>query len=169
MYRDIFDGLHVGITVWRLENPEDPTSFTTLAMNRAALEATRMTLTIEQMIGKRLVDMIPGLRATGFLEQYADILKRGENKDLGEVHYPGDAVLPEATFYSQIHVLSKDSIFLEFTNIAEKKTMEEKLKTSVDELTRMNVLMMDRELKMVELKKENQLLKGENDIPALQG
>jgi two-component system, NtrC family, sensor kinase len=42
-----------------------------------------------------------------------------------------------------------------------KKTMDEaeKLKKSVGELERMNKLMVDRELKMIELKKENRELK----------
>jgi hypothetical protein len=154
LYRDIFDDQHIGLTVWRLEDLDDPTSFTTVTINRAAVKATKMTLSIEQMIGKRVADMVPGLRASGILEQYADILKQGESKDVGEVYYPGDAVVPEATFYSQLHVLSKDTLLLEFTNITEKKKTEEKLKTTVGELTRANALMVDRELKMIELKKE---------------
>ncbi len=60
-------------------------------------------------------------------------------------------------------VLIEHSMELSSKELSElnKKTIEEsdKLKTNLGELERMNKLMIDRELKMIELKKENKELK----------
>lgn len=46
-------------------------------------------------------------------------------------------------------------------DITERKVAEEKLKKNLDELKRMNKMMVDREIRMIELKKENQKLINE--------
>ena len=162
-YEKIVDSLHIGISVCQQTDLDDPESFVATFSNQASTDATRMKLKLEDTIGKRIVDITPGMRTTGFLQQYAELLKKGESRDFGEVYYPGDENLSAATFSTYFHILSRDTFYYEFSNVTEQKKTQDTLKTTLEELTRINALMINRELKMAELKAEISKLKQEKE------
>ncbi|MDH3973459.1 MAG: PAS domain S-box protein [Deltaproteobacteria bacterium] len=72
----------------------------------------------------------------------------------------GNAVVVEAYSHPVFDDKGEVIQIIEYTiDITERKKMEEKLKQNIDELERFNRLMVGRELKMGELKKENERLR----------
>ena len=105
------------------------------------------------------MDISPSLKTSGVLDTYFELLKTGGVHDYPSFDYPGDENTKPGTYSSHAAALTRDTLYVEFTNITEQKKAEEDIKVRTEELERINTLMVDRELKMSELKAENETLK----------
>ena len=157
VYKKAIESLDVGVYIWRLADPNDPASFMFEGYNKAGEQIIGAQFTPEQL-GKPMHEIVPGLIKFGYHQVFFDTLKSGKDSNLPEAPYPGDGIIEPGFYIVKIHVLSPDSICVELTNTTKQKK-------AMEELSGMNTLMADREVKLDELRKEIASLKGES-MPA---
>lgn len=121
LYRRTFENLPIGVKVWHLENPDDPGSLRLVASNRAAAEATGVPL--ERVLGKTMAEAFPPAVTAGIAEAFADVVRTGKVKDLGELTY-GDARVREGVFTVFAFPLPGDCVGVAFKNITQQKLVE---------------------------------------------
>ena len=74
-YVDIVSNMQVGLQVYQLEDPEDDRSLRMITTNPAAILFTGMA--VEDVVGKRIDEIFPGLREVGIPQTYADVVRTG--------------------------------------------------------------------------------------------
>ena len=77
----LLDLIPVGVAIYELADPEDPTSWRVRYANPAS--ATVAGVDLRGHMGQRLAEAAPTAVASGLLEVYADVLRSGEPRDLG--------------------------------------------------------------------------------------
>jgi hypothetical protein len=80
----------VGLSVWQLQDLNDPGSFRLLTANPAASELIGIDL--EALNGMTLAESFPALLETQILLDYVEVVRTGQAKDLGEVRYSDERV-----------------------------------------------------------------------------
>jgi PAS domain S-box-containing protein len=125
-------------------------------LNRRAEEMLQMKR--EDLIGKRMCEILPVNRELGFLEKYKKVVETGVPVE--EEFYLPDTHVPAAWYFHQVVPLD-DGIAISHRDITERKQAEEQLRRHVEDLrarntalTRFNAVMTDREVRMIELKRE---------------
>ena len=118
---DLLGQLPLGISVYRLEDPDDATSFRLVYSNAAS--ATLTGLQIEKEIGRRLVDIVPGIVETGFLERYMEVIRTKRPTDLGLVTY-GDERIAERTYEVRASPLSDRALGIVFEDVTERGELQ---------------------------------------------
>lgn len=121
VYRRTFESLPIGLSVWHLENPDDPGSLRLLASNTAAADATGLPR--DQVLGKTMTEAHPQAVAAGIAGIFAEVVRTGQMKDLGEVAY-GDARVREGIYTVFAFPLPGDCVGLAFENITQRKLAE---------------------------------------------
>ncbi len=150
-YRDLFNNAQVGMFRSRADGSE------LIDANAKYLSLAGMTR--EECVGKPSVNF------------WVDIKQRDKLLEIvRDRGYENDYEWLMRTKSGEIRTcltslkLDKETGILEgsIIDISDRARLQEELKKKVDELERMNKLMLGRELKMVELKKENRILKIKN-------
>lgn len=118
---DLLDRLPLGISVYRLEDPADVASFRLIYSNPASAAITGLETSAE--VGRRVVEVVPGIGATGILETYRDVLRVGEPRDLGTVVY-GDNRIDTATYALQAVPLDAEVLAVVFQNVADRAEVQ---------------------------------------------
>ena len=127
LYSDLVKNVPVSLSVWQLENNNDPGSFRLKACNPAANEATKINL--QNYIGTTIAESFPATLQTGLPEQYAEVVRTGITKNISEIYYPEQH--PIAGYYSlKIFPLPNNSVGLAVENITERKQLEQALQKS---------------------------------------
>lgn len=108
----------------------------------------------EDVLGKSTTEVLK-VKEPPYLKEYAGLVK---NKS-----YQFDVFFEPLQRYFSVSAVSlgKDSFATIFFDITCNKQTEEKLKEQNDDLEKMNHIMVDREVKMVELKEELKKVKEE--------
>src|SRR5579862_9723536 len=79
IYRDLVRRMSLGIYVFSLENPRDPTSLRLLNANPAASRFTRA------IMGKTIGEAFPGFLTMDLSARYAEVIRSRETIDMGDV------------------------------------------------------------------------------------
>jgi PAS domain-containing protein len=132
--------------------------------NPAACEYNKMTY--EQLIGARLLDVFPGQAGTGLFEMYRHVIEADEPLVLDDFVYPQELMGGEKRHYDirAAHVAG-DWLTYTWRDVTERQSQRElaeqlhRDRQRLDELERFQHLTVERELKMIELKKEIENLK----------
>src|SRR5712692_1557552 len=95
LYAEIVRKMPVGLSVWRLANPDDVRTFTLILDNPAAREASGAQL--GKLYGKTLAESFPGLLETEIPKILREVALSGKTADLGEIRYAAKNG-PEAIF-----------------------------------------------------------------------
>jgi PAS domain-containing protein len=115
--------------------------------------------TREELIGTRLLDIFPGIAATGLIEKYVQVLETGEPLALDEYAYPL-GLIGEQQRYLDIRVALVDGgIASTWRDVTERRQAKQDLEARLQELQQFQRVTVGRELKMIELKKEIEYLK----------
>jgi anti-anti-sigma regulatory factor len=119
---------HIPITasVWRLEQPDDAGSLRLIAANPGTTHTVGFDLSAE--VGRLMTDIFGPAR--GHLEVFADVIRSGQPRDLGEVVSASER-LPGAVFSVQAIPLPHNHLCLLGENITTRKRTEEMLRQSI--------------------------------------
>jgi PAS domain S-box-containing protein len=130
LYGDIVKRMQIGLLVWQLSDPNDVNSFRLIECNSAAQCMLQMPATeISHLIGKPMRDVFPDLMDSAFPKIYADVVRSGKERDLGEVRY-GDRKIPQGIYATKAFPLPNQCIGLVFEDISDRKQAEEALQQS---------------------------------------
>jgi rsbT co-antagonist protein RsbR len=119
-YEAIIQRIPVSISILRADNLDDPRSFRQLEANPAAAQAMGFDLSAET--GKLLTEIYPGI-LDEVLTTYADVLRSGRPRDLGELTAADERV---GGIVMQLHAvpLPDGTLCLIFENVTERKRAE---------------------------------------------
>jgi PAS domain S-box-containing protein len=131
LYVDLVNSNPIGMYVYQLEQPYEPESLRLLAANEASYAATGVRP--EEIVGKRILEIFPGLGATPIPEIYTNIVRTGEPVELGEIRY-SDARVNESIFQVRAFPLPANSVGISFENVTERKLIEEQIQLRANDL-----------------------------------
>lgn len=126
---DLIEGLPIGVSVYRLDDPDDVASFRLVYSNAASERLTG--LRAEDEVGRLLIDVVPNIEETGLLDRYAEVVRTGQPADLGLVTY-GDERITERTFEVKASPLSDRAIGIVFEDVTERSELQELRATQAD-------------------------------------
>ncbi|MCP4678337.1 MAG: response regulator [Deltaproteobacteria bacterium] len=122
---DIVANIQVGLYIYQLENVDDDTSLRMITINDAAAKITG--LSARNVIGKTLDESFPGLREMGVPQAYAEVVRSGQPRELGEICY-GDERVSSAIFSVRAFPLPDNCVGVAFDDVTEQKRAEERLR-----------------------------------------
>ena len=128
---DLIDRLPIGVSVYRLEDASDPGSFVVAYSNAASGRITGVD--VEPEIGRRLVDVAPGVREAGLLDRYHAVVTTGRAEDLGTVEY-GDDRIARGTYAVRAFPVGKDAVAIAFEDVSARSEVQA-LHEARDQLT----------------------------------
>jgi PAS domain S-box-containing protein len=124
IYRDLVRHMSLGVYVFSLEDPRDPTSLRLLTTNPAASQFTRVPM--QTIIGKTIREALPGLLTTDLPARYAEVIRSGETIDVGDVPYTDDRGAPRI-FRVKACPVSNTSMAVLFEDVTDQRRLEEQL------------------------------------------
>ncbi len=118
LYEMVFEHLHIGVKVWKLEDLEDPGSLRLIASNSAASAATGVRR--ELVLGKTIAEAFPDTVPDGIAAAWAEVATSGQAKDMGEIVY-SDPRMREGVFSVFAFPLPDNTVAVAFENITRRK------------------------------------------------
>lgn len=122
MYVSAIHNIPVGIYIWRLDDLADVRSFRLIATNRAATQATGVAM--EGLLNRAMAETFPKLFETDIPLAYADVVRTGTRRNLGEMTYADQRVQP-SIFAVQAFPLPNQCVGVAFENITDRKRDEQ--------------------------------------------
>ena len=114
---DLLDQLPIGISVYRLEDPDDPASLRVVYSNPASGEITGLDAEAER--GKLLTEVAPGVAETEYPAIYADVVRTQTARDLGTVEY-GDARIRASLFAIRAVPVGDREVAVVFEDVSDR-------------------------------------------------
>jgi PAS domain S-box-containing protein len=127
VYAEVVNGLQHGILVWRLNQLDDTNSLVAVAGNPAGAQLAGLDL--RQHAGKKFVDLFPDLKENGLLEIYANVIRTGQSRNLGELSF--DSSGKTSLFAIEAFPLPNQCVAIAFENVTERKQVEEALRQTM--------------------------------------
>ncbi|HEY9818735.1 MAG TPA: PAS domain S-box protein, partial [Candidatus Obscuribacterales bacterium] len=126
---EVVRNIQLGLTIWHLPEPNDPTSLELVAFNPAAVHVTGVPL--NQRVGDRLVDCFPDLvqQDPTLLNHYAAIACTGRTSSHRAESYYSTATTV-GIYRVQVFPLPNRCVGLGFEDITEHRLMEQSLRES---------------------------------------
>lgn len=153
IYKEIFNTFKDGIVIYK---PLGGSDFLVENMNDAAVTMMRMK-DKKGIIGKEAKEAFPGIKEMGLLKFFSKVNKEGGALSCPSALYRDGSITQ--WFNNYVVKLSSGEIVAFFNDETERKKADIENNKHSQELKEMNDLMMGRELKMVELKREIKQLK----------
>lgn len=154
-YHSLFENMLDGFAYCKMlfDDQGRPVDFVYLDVNASFERLTGL----KNVVGKQVTEVIPGIKEShpDLFDIYSRVALTGKPERF-EIDFKPLAIWLYISVYS-----TKNGYFAAvFDNITERKKSEEKLKEQLDELQRWKMATVGRELRMKELKDENEMLKG---------
>lgn len=138
IYQETVKHMQTGLLVLHLVDPENATSLRILASNRAASRFTGVDL--EASIGSRLVDIFPNAVSVGLAQVYADVVRTGQSRDMGEVDYT-DERTGAGVFAVRAFAQPGSRVCVMFENVTDRKRAEQLIREQADVLLQLSTPM----------------------------
>ena len=110
----VFSQLNIGLLIYHLEEPEEPTSLKLIYANAEASRCTGADL--GTLTGKTILEAFPNLADTDLPRIYAEVTKQGKPQKVGVVRYE-DAQLERATYSVKAFPMPSSCVGVLFENI----------------------------------------------------
>ena len=126
VYTNLIEHLPIGLTIWHLADLEDVNSFKLVAVNTMARQILKLSPEIsfhEKNLFQEITDPFPGFLKMESLEIYADVIRSGQPKDLGEFYYQ-ESDQSKKVFVVKAFPLEEQQIGMIFEDITERKLAE---------------------------------------------
>jgi hypothetical protein len=117
-----FHNIHLGVLVWRLEDPRDVRSLRLLDLNRAA--ERELGMSAREAVGKVIAEAFPALMRTDLPDRCRTVVACGKPESIGEVRC-ADARNQDSVFWFDCFPLSGNCVGIVFENITERKRIEQ--------------------------------------------
>jgi hypothetical protein len=117
-----FHNIHLGVLVWRLEDPGDVRSLRLLDLNRAA--ERELGMSAREAVGKVIAEAFPALMRTDLPERCRTVVASGKPESIGEVRC-ADSRDQDSVFWFDCFPLSGNCVGTVFENITERKRIEQ--------------------------------------------
>ena len=122
-YAEVFHAAPVGMFIYHLEDPTDDASLRLVDGNATAEVFTGVPNT--EVVGKRVDDAFPNLRATGRVRRFFDAIRTGVPVDFGEFEFAHIAGEPAGIYHCRAFPLPDGaSIVTFFQNLTAVRTAE---------------------------------------------
>ncbi len=118
IFETVFEHLHIGVKVWKLEDPSDPSSLRLVASNPAASAATGVKRDL--VLGKTIAEGFPQAVPDGIAAGFAEVATSGRPKDMGEIVY-SDPRVREGVFSVYAFPLPDNMVAVAFENVTREK------------------------------------------------
>ena len=122
LYADAVQNMQVGLYIWCLEAVDKASSLRLIAANPAASESSGVMA--EDVLGKTILEAFPAIADTDIAHTYAEVVRTGQNAELGEVHYEDDRV-QKSIFSVKAFPLPDRCVGVAFENITSRKQEED--------------------------------------------
>ncbi|MEP0545306.1 MAG: PAS domain S-box protein [Rhodothermales bacterium] len=145
LFLDFLDQFSVGVSIYHLDDPDDPGSLRLVHANDAASRAVGFDVKAE--IGKTFNEALPQALETDIPATYAEVALTGERRDLGEVEY-GDERVQRGTFRVEAVPLPGRHVGVIFEEVTQRKATEDRLRllTAATENARDSILITGPEI-----------------------
>jgi len=127
VYAEVVGSMQHGVLVWRLEQLDDPDSLVAVAGNPAAARLAGVDL--REHVGKKFIEIFPDMKENGLLAIYADVIRTGQSRSLGELSF--DSGAQTLLFAVEAFPLPNQCIAITFENVTERKHAEDALRQSM--------------------------------------
>jgi hypothetical protein len=131
-----FHNNHLGVLVWRLEDPRDVRSLRLLDLNGAA--ERELGTSVRRAVGKAITETFPALLNTHLPERCRKVIESGIPETVGEVRY-ADPHMAERVFWFDCFPLPRNCVGAAFENITERKRSEQTKAAALQLLHRITV------------------------------
>ena len=122
LYADAVRNMQVGLYIWCLDAVDRANSLRLIAANPAASESSGVMA--EDILGKTILEAFPAIADTDIAHTYAEVVRTGQNAELGEVHYEDDRV-EKSIFSVKAFPLPDRCVGVAFENITLRKQEED--------------------------------------------
>ena len=154
-YKKLFESMKSGVAIYEVQN--EGKTFLFKSLNAAGEKINNIKS--EKLVGKDLLEVFPGAKEMGLLEVLERVYKTGKPESFPLKEYKDDRVKGWRENY--IYKISENEVVAIHDDLTEEKQQayvieqaKEELEVRNEKLEKFNELTTDRELKMVELKKE---------------
>ncbi|MBD2464713.1 PAS domain S-box protein [Oscillatoria sp. FACHB-1407] len=131
LYADLVEQMPVGLVVWHLDHPDDAATFQLLAINALAREILGLPRQEELQQG---YDPFPAFLKIEMPEVYAEVVRSGVSRDLGELRYR-DRHRVERIYSVRAFPMSQQRLGVMFEDVSDRVRAEEQLRQSEQRLS----------------------------------
>lgn len=139
-YAEIVESIQIGLYVAQVESTGDPETLRCVSANPAAALLTGVPA--EEVIGRTVDEVYPGLRKTGVIEMALKVQRTRTPLEIDEFWY-GDARVPRSAWQFTIFPVTDDCVGVAFQNVTERKRTEEQardLQAELAHVTRLSTM-----------------------------
>ena len=126
MYEDVVRGMQLGVYIYALERPGDPSSLRMVATNEAAERFTGVPA--DKILGRLLPEIFPALMQSELPQHFLEVIESGRVRDIGEMPYSDGRV--DGIFTVRLFPLPGHCVCVAFENITARKGTEQALRES---------------------------------------
>jgi PAS domain S-box-containing protein len=133
IYRQILDGIQLGVVVFRLEDPCDPGSLRIISVNPAAARMAGAPQSLATAVGKTLREAFPEALDTDRPRRCVEVVASGIPQDLGDVRETNHA---SHVYTAKAFPLPGDCLGVVFDDVTKQRESNEGVRRSEAQLAR---------------------------------
>ena len=148
-FRELFNQMSSGVAVYEaIDNGGD---FVFRDFNPAAEKIERVSR--KDILGRRVTEAFPGVRAFGAFDAFQRVWRTGRPEYLRDAMYE-DTRLAASWRETWVYKLPSGEIVAVYNDVTERKRAAERIASQLEELQRWEAVMLDREDRVREIKRE---------------